>query len=204
MKIKVIFVCLVFIAAQIFILKVFALDSNKEKREWVIEAGRVGSVIALDKPIPHTLLGSELEKKYFADYIADAQAIDAFKFENPPLIIVLKKGPFRTHALKSYGAPQSQKYASQAAKLARSGEKIEAIFVMGAGPKTKAGVGVGSSLLELQRAYRDFKIHSIPETWGNDTCTGSTSELPHVFFIFETCEKAEQGQPVLRVDLHNG
>jgi len=173
--------------------------------EWWVEDRKAGTV-ELGKPMPHALLRQNLEKYYVADYIADAQPVDAFKFEDPPLTVEIENGPFTLASKRgeSMGTPRSERYRDNAVKVARDGALVRTIRVTGAGLTTKQGIGVGSTLSDLKKAYPDFKNSPAPETLGNDTCFGHTKSLPSVSFIFETCAKADQGQPVLRIDLWDG
>lgn len=67
--------------------------------------------------------------------------------------------------------------------------------------KTEAGLGVGSTLSALLTAYPDLEKRSIPPTLGDDRCNASTSALPDVYFHFESCQAADSGAGVIRVDV---
>ena len=60
---------------------------------WLIEPGRVG-VLQLGQPVPAALVTDDLAAHYLARYIADAQPLDGFRLDEPPLTIVLATGPF--------------------------------------------------------------------------------------------------------------
>lgn len=179
-----------------------ATANTEPKIEWRIAQGMVGPV-ELGKKLPDVVLARELEKLYVARYIADAQPIDAFQLDEPPLLIVLDGGPYAAAA--QVGDPSAMsptdKYRGEAARSARAGAPVKAVLVMGPGPTTEAGVGVGSTLEELKRALPDIKLAPIPETLGKDLCVGRAKSLPGVGFVFATCGKANKGEAVLRVDL---
>lgn len=172
------------------------------KIEWRIAQGKVGPV-ELGKKLPDVVLARDLEKLYLARYIADAQPIDAFQLDDPPLLIVLEGGPYSEAAKEGDPSAMSptDKYRGAAAKAARGGTPVRAVFVMGPGPTTEAGVGVGSTLDDLKRALPDIKLAPIPETFGKDMCVGRAKSLPGVGFVFATCGKANKGEAVVRVDL---
>jgi len=81
------------------------------------------------------------------------------------------------------------------------GGKINALRLYGKAPQTQAGLGVGSTLKALQNAYPDLRTRNLPPTLGKDRCSATTRTLPDVRFHFESCEAAESGAEVIRVDL---
>jgi hypothetical protein len=172
------------------------------KIEWKIQPGRVG-LVELGKPMPAALLGPDLEARYVARYIADAQPIDAFRFADPPLLVVLANGPYAASSAQGdpSGVPPTDRLRGQAAEVARGGALVKAVVVEAAGPTTEAGLGVGSTLDELKQAYPDLRTASFPETFGRDTCVARAKSLPGVAFVFVTCSKASKGEPAVRVDL---
>lgn len=169
---------------------------------WRIAAGRVGPV-EVGSSLPAELLDDDLAAHYLARYVADAQPVDAFAYESPPLLIILASGPFRTQVEKTgkLGKPASDALRAKAADDARRGAKVKAIMVRGKGPETDAGVGVGSTLVELKAAYADLQLSALPETLGNDTCRAHSKTLPGVQFLFATCSQAKAGAPIVRVDI---
>ena len=171
---------------------------------WAIQEGRVGPV-EIGKRLPDELLGDDLAAHYVARYIADGQPIDAFVYETPPVLIILASGPFRTQVENTgeFVKPAVDALRAQAATAARRGAKVQAIMIRGAGPTTEAGIGVGSTLAQLQAAYADLRLVPFPETLGGDTCRASTKLLPGIGFMFATCSKAKNGAPVTRLDISN-
>jgi hypothetical protein len=178
------------------------IDAGIDWSAWTIEPARVGAV-ELGKRVPDALLGPGLEQRYEAIYIADGQPVDVFRFDVPPIMLVLAKGPWRTAGRKAdpAGPPPADQHRAKAVELARQGVEVRAVIVLEPGPKTEAGVGVGSSLDELERAYPDLKLRPFPEVLGDDACVGRTKSLADVAFVFSDCRKAKQGEPVRRVDL---
>jgi hypothetical protein len=172
------------------------------KIEWRIEQGKVGP-IELGKPIPAVLLTPDLETHYLARYIADAVPMDAFRFDDPPLTIVLASGPFAESSAQGdlVAQPPTDQLRGKAAEVARGGVAVKAIMVHGAGPTTTTGLGVGSALDAIKAAYPDLKLSGRPETLGKDMCVATSKSLPGVAFVFASCGKANKGEPVTRVDL---
>jgi hypothetical protein len=172
------------------------------KIEWRIEEGKVGPV-ELGKAIPAVLLAPDLEAHYVARHIADAVPMDAFRFDDPPLTLVLAAGPFAEASAVGdpSGQPPTDRLRGKAAEVARGGVAVKAIMVHGAGPRTATGLGVGSTFEDIQAAYADAKLTGRPETLGGDGCVAKSKSLPGVVFVFASCAKAKQGDPVARVDL---
>jgi len=162
--------------------------------DWRIEPGHVGPA-ELGKPMPE-VLAHDLAARYLARHIADAQPIDAFQFDDPPLMVIVD-GPF-TKADDGDGA--TERWRAKAVEAAKTAV-ITRIMVIATGPKTAAGAGVGSTLAELQQAYDDLRISSLPPTFGKDGCGGTSKQLPGILFVFETCSKAKAGERVTRVDV---
>lgn len=169
---------------------------DAQKIDWRIEPGRVGPA-ELGKPLPEALAADET--RYLARFIADAQPIDAFRFDDPPLMVIVD-GPFAaSHADAAAGA--TERLRGKAVEAARGGAAVKLVMITGAGPKTAGGAGVGTTLAELQQAYPDVKLAALPETLGHDTCAAHTKQLPGVAFVFASCAKAKAGEPVTRVDV---
>jgi hypothetical protein len=78
---------------------------------------------------------------------------------------------------------------------------IRALRLFAVEVKTEAGVGVGSTLEALLAAYPDLQTRSLPPTLGKDRCNASTRALPGVYFHFESCDAADSGAGVVRVDV---
>lgn len=168
---------------------------------WIIESDGVGPV-HLGRPLPGELLAGDLAARYLLRYVADAQPLEGFRFDAPPLVAAIAGGPF-ARKVEAEGAiePAADAYRTAAEKAARDGARVHLLMVHGAGPKTRAGVGVGSSLPALRAAYPDLALQPVPPTLGGDECVGTTAALPGVRFLLASCRAAENGAAVLRIDL---
>lgn len=168
---------------------------------WVIRSDGVGA-ITLGRPLPEVIITQGLETRYIVRYVADAQPFEGFRFDAPPLTVLVDGGPF-SQQVEAEGViePTAERYRMAAAKVARDGAKARAILVHGPGPVTNAGVGVGSRIQALGSAYPDLALHPVPPTLGGDECVAESAMLPNVRFVFPSCEAAKSGGPVLRIDI---
>ncbi len=167
---------------------------------WLISDRGVGKVV-LGRALPRSLRTGDLAERYFVRYFADGQPEEGFRYDDPPLLVVLASGPFQRAAAKEVVQPDAARYRAAALQAVRAGARVRAVRVVGEGPKTAAGVGVGSTLADLRAAYPDLETHANPPTLGQDECAALSPSLPHVVFLFETCDGAASGARVLRVDV---
>lgn len=171
-----------------------------EKIDWQIRQGKVGP-IELGKRVPDALLPG-VEASYVGRFVADGQPMDALRVADPPVLVVLASGPFAEASATGDPPEVTDGLRAKAAEAVRGGVAVKAVHVEGDGPRTEAGVGVGSTLEELVRAYPDLKVAPMPEMFGKDTCVGRARSLPGISFVFATCGKAKSGEPVVRVDVY--
>ena len=170
---------------------------------WLIESGRVGD-IRLGHPLPETLLADDqrLLDAYTARFIADAQPLEGYSLEDPPLLVALESGPFRAYVdVEGVVEPPLDSLRRPGLTAARDGAKVRAIYVQAPGPTTAKGVGVGSAYAALQGAYPDLTLRPVPPTFGKDLCFARTAEMPDVSFVFSSCKAAKTEGAVIRIDL---
>lgn len=168
---------------------------------WLIDAGGVGS-LRLGQPLPSSVVDGDLERRYVAGYLADGVAYDGFRLEHPPVTVVLSRGPFAELDRKGHdGAPPLDLLRPRAIGAVKDGATIAAIMVHGRGLATADGLGVGSTLRELEESFRDLRLSPVPPTEGGDRAVATTKLLPGVAFFFSDFDAAQVGGPVTRVDL---
>ncbi|MCC6522652.1 MAG: hypothetical protein IT373_08340 [Polyangiaceae bacterium] len=154
---------------------------------WVIDDGGVGE-LRLGAPLALADLGPEPAKRFFARTIADAQPVEGFRLDAPPLAVAVR--PRMGTAAGALG-------------LARQGRLlVAAVYVEGPGPETARGAGVGATLGDLARLHGAPKPHDVPPTWGHDECAVAVPDLENVWFYFESCERARGGAPSVRVGVY--
>jgi hypothetical protein len=172
------------------------------KIDWRIAVGRVGP-IELGKPMPGVLLDApDLDGHYVARFIADAQPLDGFRYDDPPLTVVLAAGPFAELDAKGHhGEPPVDRLRAKAAAAARGGVAVKSVMIHGPGPATADGLGVGSTLAEVKAVYTDVRLMPLPETLGDDVCIAYSKSNQGISFVFGNCNKANAGDPVKRVDV---
>ena len=167
---------------------------------WVVDSGGVGPV-RLGRALPRTLLPVDVGSRYFARYIADVQPAEGFEFDTPPVRVFLARGPFARKACSRTVEAAPDAFRDAAVRAARRGAKVDLVMVVGPGPATAEGIGVGSRLAALLGAYPDLELNPVPPTLGHDECMAMTRRVPGVYFAFESCEAARAGAPVVRVDV---
>lgn len=181
-----------------------AVDAPPAPNRWIIAAGRVGA-IELGKPLPAELVTGDLGDHYSADYIADAQPVDAFRFDEPPLTVYIAGGPFERKVKGGYdGPPLTDELRAKAVAAVRAGATVKMVRVHGPGPATAEGFGVGALLADLKAAYpKTFPYPRPPsdERKSDDGCTAQTSTMRGVGWVYRWCKGAEQGEAANRVDL---
>lgn len=167
---------------------------------WTIESGRVGRIV-LGSALPD-VLPADAEDRYFARYINDGQPHEGFRLDVPGLDVAMVGGPFAVYLdSHGYGEPPLDRLKTKAVRAARSGQLVSTVHVRDAAVRTAAGTGVGSTLAELRAAHGEMKVRPVPPSLGDDACVADSPALPGVWFVFLTCDGAEAGHTVSRVDL---
>jgi hypothetical protein len=166
---------------------------------WEIHERGVG-VLVVGSAIPAGLLG-DAEQRYFARYIADGQPFEGFVFEDPPVTVGVR-GPWTQFAtLRAVMEPQTARFAGPASRKARGGLPIRVLLIHDEQIRTAGGVGVGSTLAQLEDAHGKPKLRAAPPTLGEDGCNVALEGLPGVAFVFPSCTLAREGEAVVRVDV---
>jgi hypothetical protein len=175
----------------------------------IIHANGVG-VLRLGRPIPAPLLrpAAHPELHYTVGFHADAQTYEGFRFPKTPVLALFTKGPFyhwfeypKRQATGKPDPATQAKLAQQAVKHARAGTPIGWIVVDRKGPRTLKGIGIGSTLAELTRAYGALTLLTTPPDFGRDECSVLIKPLKHVSAFFKTCRDARAGGRITRLSL---
>jgi hypothetical protein len=160
----------------------------------LVDDGGVGDV-RIGKAIPPIYLGpdSEVKNRYEIRWIADAQPFEAFRIGSPPVLAAFI-GPFTRWGKSNFGELVPGRFVDKALREARAGAKVEWIVVETSGPRTNAGIGVGSSFAELESAYAAAELRRLPAEFGpRPTCRVTVTELRHVSFQLRSCSGSERG-----------
>lgn len=173
--------------------------STPPPRAWLIGIDGVGPLL-LGRPLPAELLAQVLEARVILRTVADAQPFAGLRFDDPPLMVALPSDAAARREADEE-PPSAEARRRQVVAAARAGAPVRAILVHGPGPTTRAGIGVGSRLAALRAAYPDLELDPVPPTLGGDECVAESEALPRLRFLFASCEAAEAGAPVLRIDL---
>lgn len=174
----------------------------------VIRSGAVGD-IRVGKRLPAKFVDDagkleKLKKRYVAGFYADAQVYEGFRLGSPAILVALQKGPFyrwfedpnRKKAPPPNPAPR---FVDAAIEEAKAGLKVDYVVVEGAGAVTRKGIGVGSTLTELKKAYGSITLHSNPVQFGGDRCVAAIPKLKGVRAYFSTCEAARGGDGIVHI-----
>ncbi|MBI4702994.1 MAG: hypothetical protein HY744_17905 [Deltaproteobacteria bacterium] len=148
----------------------------------------------LGMPIPADLLKEEPDKRYTARFYADAQPLEGFGFEAPPVFVAVLGGPFHAWGKTHLELPPPAHVAKRAIMLARSGKLTVAMVVIASPePCTAKGIGVGSSYAELRRAYPAAQARMLPGLWEEPSCVVDLEPSGPVRVFFAKCGRADGG-----------
>lgn len=133
---------------------------------WEIDSNGVDDLI-LGRPLPVSLAHTEKEKVDML--IADGVPFKGFRFNEPPLLVSLRR------------------------------KKISMMIIESPNIRTKKKIGVGSTLKQINTAYKNVSINPVPSTLGGDEAVAIINNLPNVYFYFKDLKAAKTGGKVVRV-----
>jgi hypothetical protein len=168
-------------------------------------AERHVGALRLGEPLPKSLLGGDLAALYRTTLYADAQPLEGFAFERPPLFATVHGGPYHDFGMASPGEPIPTGMPAEAASLARDGKLTVSMLVVTTPTlETSERIGVGDSFAEMQRAYPQHSVFTLPGLWEEPSCIAKPHEDSTIHFFFAKCagrgaERFAADEPILRV-----
>lgn len=152
---------------------------------WLITAKGVGGLhigAGLDG------LTGDIGSRYATALYGDAQPLEGFALEEPPVFIGVRNGPFSGWSRAHTGEPVPDAIKQRALELAHAGKlSISLLIVTEKGPKTDRGVGVGDSYARFASAYPAAGTPArFPPLWEDPTCVITQKTL---WFFFSRCDE---------------
>lgn len=164
-------------------------------RVWRITSDSVGP-LKLGGSITEPAAG--FAATYRTSFYADAQPLEGFALDDPPVLAVVAGGPFSHWGQDHPGDAAPADVKQRAVELARTGKlTIGMIIVTDPRPKTEREVGVGDSYASFARAYEDLKPSRFPGLWEEPSCVASQATRS---FFFDRCDALE-GAKLIRIVL---
>lgn len=162
----------------------------------VVEESRVGDLV-LAQALSAARLGGEPAKRYVTTFYADAQPLEGFTFETPPLFAALRGGPFHTFGMENPGEPVPETMAAEAVALAERGElTVQMLVITSAVLRTREGIGVGSSYETVAGAYPKLETLVLPGLWEEPSCIAKPHAASTIHFFFALCAMRDAAQKV--------
>jgi hypothetical protein len=150
---------------------------------WLITDKGVGSL----RPGAKLLVSGEIASHYTTSFYSDAQPLEGFTFDEPPVFVAVRNGPFSGWGRAHAGEPVPDSIKQRALELAIAGKlSVQMIVVTARGPKTKVNIGVGDSYASFAKAYPKAGIPArFPTLWEDPTCVVTQKT---VWFFFDRCD----------------
>ncbi|HET6338459.1 MAG TPA: hypothetical protein VFG30_34800 [Polyangiales bacterium] len=152
---------------------------------WLITARGVGGLL-----IGARLAGitGDIASRYTTALYGDAQPLEGFVLEEPPVFLTVRNGPFSGWSRAHTGEPVPDAIKQRAVELAEAGKlSISTLVITEKGPKTDRGVGVGDSYASFAKAYPGAGTPAkFPPLWEEPTCVITQKTL---WFFFDRCDE---------------
>jgi hypothetical protein len=151
---------------------------------WLITQNGIGSLRPGARLLPS---GDDLASRYITATYSTGQPIEGFAFEEPPVFIAVRNGPFAAWGRAHRGERVPEAIQQRAVEDARAGKLvISMLIVTEKGPKTDRGVGVGDSYASFMKAYPGAGTPAkFPPLWEDPTCVITQKAL---WFFFDRCD----------------
>lgn len=160
-------------------------EAAPAKPAWIISNKGVGNLRANRK----LTLSGEVSDKYQTSFYSDAQPLEGFKLDEPPVFVAVKGGPFAEWGEDHPGEKVIPEVVQHASDLARGGDlRVHMLIVTDPAPKTDRGIGVGDSYATFARAYPTAGTPTrFPTLWEDPTCVITQQK---VWFFFDRCDES--------------
>ncbi len=158
-------------------------------RPFLIERGGVGP-LRIGQPLPQEVLGPDAASRYVTTFYADAQPLEGFRLEQPPLTVFVKGGPFYDVGMKDPAAPVPADMAERAVSVGRNGELVVQMLVITApGLETASKVSVGSRFDQVMGAHPTAKLTVLPGLWEEPSCIVALDPKHRRQLFFAKCQR---------------
>jgi hypothetical protein len=127
------------------------------------------------------------EDRYTTSFYGDAQPLEGFTLDEPPVFVAVTNGPFATWGRTHPGETPPYPIRQRALALARSGKlRVGMLVVTSPTPKTERGVGVGQDYIQFAKAYpKAGQPTTFPGLWEEPSCVVTQKTL---WFFFDRCD----------------
>jgi hypothetical protein len=171
-----------------------AIERDTISSQWTISPKGVGDVL-LGAKLPEPRDG--FAARYRTSFYGDAQPLEGFALDEPPVLAVVKKGPFTSWGANHPGDDPPDAIKAQALARARSGAlSIGMLIITDPRPKTAEGIAVGDDYATFARAYPDLTPpEQFPALWEEPSCVISQQTL---WFFFDRCDDREHAK-IIRI-----
>jgi hypothetical protein len=152
---------------------------------WLITQKGIGSLRPGARLLPS---GDDLAARYITATYSTGQPIEGFAFEEPPVFIAVRNGPFASWGRAHRNEPVPEAIQQRAVEQALAGKlAISMLIVMEKGPKTDRGIGIGDSYASFAKAYPGAGTPAkFPPLWEDPTCVITQKTL---WFFFDRCDE---------------
>lgn len=161
---------------------------------WLITSRAIGT-LSLGMTLREPARG--FEGTYAATYYADAQPLEGFTLDDPPVLAVVTGGPFAKWGQSHPGEPPTAAAKATAIKQARAGKlTVETLVTTDPRPKTELGIGVGDDFLAFSKRYPSAPAPAtFPALWEEPSCVIQQGTM---WFFFDRCDTRAQAK-IIRI-----
>jgi hypothetical protein len=168
--------------------------TGSAQRTWTITPDGIGSLRLGEKLVEPK---EGFENTYRTSFYGDAQPLEGFMFDQPPVLAVFTGGPFSVWGARHVGKAPPEPIQTRAIALASADRfEIEMLVITDKRPKTAAGISVGDNYAEFARAYpRAPAPEAFTGLWEQPSCMVSRETI---WFFFDRCDNADEAK-IIRI-----